>query len=1797
MATLLEPSVPLLPATGLSAPPAFPVSSRPPTKDPTSTTATPRSGAVAIPKDSAPREAPTPKRPARSATTRMPPSTARPLVPVTERRSHQPRPSTTRGHREAPTTATDADQPNNLSKYDIVPDGGSAGREGRQFAVSNVGNNGRIYLRPTIRPANQRCPQPQFVFPITPPSTAGLDPLKYDRSIEDQGSELHISQWSSTPEASPFVTGQTFFSDPQDSARAVKHRRALSDSTVHETTAKDSESGDFKIVISKPGDDHRPRTMEDIDPNAVPLLDINIPTWRIGTPRFTVRGTPVLRGSSYAPTEDFRSSSASLLNRQGGLNSSHLEMGSGRPSTLSVPVLRFSRSASTPTSPPPRRTVHPSYMSNLKIEPAMFDGLTFKPACDDRALVRYSPVTSAVTAATPPRLVAEITSPSFLDYELISDFFLTFRAFLESADLLRMLVARLRWALGRDDETGMVVRVRTFVALRHWILNYFMDDFVLDYHLRVTFCELLNDFVDELSKCNRSRKVQLKILGELKKCWRRVCALYWDGPEFDDSLEACVPVSPGGIAGHRDPDLDPSFWDQEDIEPPQLDEMLPSRKSTHERTSFVADISRAGHIGDSIVFENRPSTPEEQITPDPVEDMNPASPISMASVDIVSCSFPNKASRSGHPTGPHPLGAHPVTASSVYNQTGQVATTPRALVGKRVRPTAQAHKRNNSMTDSLRDHNSDKVSFKDQEFLMTVPYAGSLVRGNLLPPAQAFVDVEPDDVPRSARQNASLHPDSQEMVKARAQASAMSGHGMKKLLGSVRRALSTRGQGVSPTQGSFINVAPIGPRGATTNRLPGTAVVPQNRHRYNSARPPVRIDVLGAEAAEDFKNAVREEAAAEAERRGLPVLPNSTSVPADIGYSAAYMDSSTFDSLPQNHRHRPVSDMGITAGSKSIVIVDDTTPFGAVHRGTISGHPSVDAFAEAFRLGGADPTPPTTPPAPSFGGTPRRSSYLLNQHVLEPCLSQDPLPPFVPDLDTLGPGHSARPSEDQTRTSLATTQRSVRNYPPVSFRGSHCRNRSTRTHQSLNSMLNKRRYSFGSGMGRSSARSFDATTCSGVSVNNDEPEDPVPQPLHVLRRRPGGDLRAATNIGELDPVSLRRSQSVGSLTTYSESIRSSFVQSPRVDSFGNGEVVSIEYSQPRKEVYSLGQLAEKKPPKRDLSLFSTHSSKPVMRPSFEVEAQKLAQIPDDDEDDGGIESALMKLEGKFLDKKPRDDEEPVDPAEIGIAIGEPVINEPETRGHHEKFAMRQTFMFDADQDDQDEQDEQEPVDQQGDFLTPQRPLTEVKSFLSETSQESYSSIPILDRGGTDEGRSMHRGRAWTNMSILEGPEDDATPKPNKYGFLDDDVADSRHPSYDFVTKTESIEGIRFGENIPAEGEEEEDQSFLNDDSDLSSELSADGLDDDDDDDFGNEHDFAPRAAFPAHPLASPAPTPAPRRSPPSPPITLVQALEMSPPQTFKIPELHEDQVWNQKPLPPTPETSPTAPYIHSISSADDQTSTTEALRNAPKPEPADSNKYNVHLPFILAFDSEILAQQFTLIEKDALNEIDWKELIDMNWKNAQNNDSRSWVDFLRNTDAHGVEVVIARFNIMVKWAISEIVMTQHVEERARCIAKFIHIATHCRRYRNFATLAQLTIALSSNEVSRLTKTWALLPPHDHKTLQDLENLVTPMRNFYNLRAEMEVGSDLGCIPFVGIYTHDLLYNAQRPSEIAGSPTTPPLINFERCRIAAAVVKILLRLLEASTRYKFQPIEGITERCLWMSALSDEEIRRHSEMLE
>lgn len=1579
-----------------------------------------------------------------------------------------------------------------------------------------------------------------------------------------------------------------YFEQPKRASHAGRPRRAFSQSTIDEHQAeksvRDSDIGAFRVVIERPGNE--PRLEQPF--TGIPILEIPIPSYKLGTPRFSTRGTAFLRSSSYTATDDMRSSvltGTGTSRRNTGLDR-RTRILSRRHSDASPQMLQPGASPLSLFEISPGESPGP-IRQRTRIVPEMFDDLTFKPACDHPSVVRYS-AAGGIRAATPARLVAEITSPTFVDYDLLSDFFLTFRSFLDTSDLLNMLIARLKWALLRTDETGMVVRVRTFVAIRHWILNYFLDDYVIDYELRTTFCELLNRFVDELSNNPAHTKVPRKILGELKKCWRRVCALYWDGAEFNTELGPEIPISPGGVAGSRDPNLDPSFWAKDQPGPPRLDDIiepdfLPPETSVNEQHDYFADVSRAGHPDSTI--GHPPTASAYQAGKQ--EDQPPLSPTSVMSEDFVSCSFPSRGRVGGNS---QPLGAHPVPTSSIYDQAPPIAMTPRALTGKRVRP-AHAHKRSASFSDSFRDQRVQqnvhqqpvqKVLYKSTELLLALPYAGSLVRGNLFPPAQGFVDVVAPSTPADVNRAGTSLPG---ILANQKGPSAMSGPGMKKLLGSVRRALSTKNGNYpssSPTQGSFPHIPPLGVRGVTINRLPGTAVVPQAPPRNNGVRTPMRIDLLGAEVAEDFKKAVQEDADADSERheQGGTERQSRTSSMHDpnLRYSVMRPDETIEYAKPANRR-AAVSE--VTNGSKSIVIMDETNL--PVMTGALPVNASVDTFAEVFNQPSGGPTPPSTPPEATLG-TPRRSSHLLGEHTRSRSrsLSFEETPSLVVD---------SRPSGDDERSPFQRPlgRPSLRSRAPSH---SHKKSMSLRKYASYQSEFTRHR----------SERSFDATTFSGTEeVERLSQVTSIPLPLRVLRRRPGGDLRAVTNVGDLNTHQLRRPMSTGSFATYSDSVRSSFLLGSRL-SGDYVDVVSSNYDQSRsnENAFSLGALAEASP-KPTASLFSTHSSQPVMRPSFEKEAKYLAQIPDDVDDDGGVESALLKLEGKFEQRRS-------DASGVGYLKNDPGTHNSfgEADLDMSSFAFnhgedmsrkhRQNHVVDSSNYDTSAvgQASQDPHTTTAEELTsavyqPHR-SEENQRAMSPRSLDSYNSTPLLERGFTDDGIEGKGTSDWSQHSILCGPSNE------RLNTQFEATPHSSHPnSYDFIDETESMKSNARDQTKPSH--DSVTQSFLDlgtdsdDRSDLSSEMSLEVISRTEftELDASSTQTFPPiRAGTVIKEMPLPSQSP---RPPPSPSLTLVQALMLSP---KNIDTFHNGQQMH-KTFPPTPQVSPTAANATTFNTDRGASPSMNPLRSHVIPEA--SRKTSIHLPFTLAFDSQVLAQQFTLIEKDALNEIDWKDLIEMPWKDSST-ESRSWVDFLRTSEPRGVEVVIARFNLVVKWAVSEIVLTQDLGERVRCIIKYIHIAAHCRRYRNFATMTQLTVALTSNDITRLTNTWASVPTTDIQTLRELETLVTPMGNFYNLRAEMEgSGAGQGCIPFVGIYTHDLLVNSERPSQYASTPTTEPLVNFERCRTDAGIVKNLLRLLEASQLYRFLPIEGITERCLWMASLSDEEISRYGKLIQ
>src|SRR4051812_41426813 len=119
----------------------------------------------------------------------------------------------------------------------------------RQVISDGIDNG----CRPTVRPANQRYPQPHFVFPMTPPGTAGLDALAPGGNGQEADGSTGFREDSRWDASSPSTSGHEQSSGGKRTANRARQRRAMSDSTVPDTSiARESEPGGFKIVITQP---------------------------------------------------------------------------------------------------------------------------------------------------------------------------------------------------------------------------------------------------------------------------------------------------------------------------------------------------------------------------------------------------------------------------------------------------------------------------------------------------------------------------------------------------------------------------------------------------------------------------------------------------------------------------------------------------------------------------------------------------------------------------------------------------------------------------------------------------------------------------------------------------------------------------------------------------------------------------------------------------------------------------------------------------------------------------------------------------------------------------------------------------------------------------------------------------------------------------------------------------------------------------------------------------------------------------------------------------------------------------------------------------------------------------------------------------------------------------------------------------------------------------------------------------------------------------------------------------------
>lgn len=1396
----------------------------------------------------------------------------------------------------------------------------------------------------------------------------------------------------------------------------TRPKRSLSQSTIETQLANERlDSGAFKIVIDRP--DSAPK--DDTSQPHFPVIEVSIPHYRIGTPRFSARGTAFFHNSVYTRSSVHVDGGSSVLTpaeyerifpKPPGIEA-HAVV-SRRHSHAAQPYAYSIISNGGGRSMAPALATH-LYEPREPITPAVFERLALSP--NDPSIVKFSPINRDIIAASPARIIAQITSEKFLDYELLSDFFLTVRSWLSTHSLLSYLLARFEWAINRFDDNGRIIRVRAFAALRHWILNYFSYDFVTDRELRVLFCERLNALT-KLIKSRDHSASDLKLIADLKKCWNGRCLVYWDGPASAADGQQDVDIQPGGILGSRDSEL---------VHHSQLRSTtsLPAALSVNpaQVTACATSIS----TWYSVVMDTRELQAQahnRQSAAGTLQSL-PRSPSSEQSNPVLSCSIPAKQLKRVLPYANKAPGTQPVP----HNTDGRrvCPAAPSSTAYEPARPVA-VHRRSGSFSDAARDKRaplSSEVPTSSEAIAQELYQGNSMLRGQVVPPGPPFVTVAPttpiSELPRllpmaESSVNGGEGPCNRKLVVHNSAPT-------KGIIGNIRRALSGKHAGVSPaTQ----DVAPVPFSPLTAGKsatLPLNIMYQASSNGHMEAfRSQSRVDLLAASTYDAFQKAT------------APPLEEPDNADIVLGDEAPQPSQSSewqSSAIAESSRHllpeplRPdLSRLtsGVTDSSQSILIMDDT----GLNIPNLTG----------FRI----------PRAPETASTSRENLRATPVAFLPGSASAQ---------HTEGDeGRGARDMSHQSNKFMGS--RSLINpmehdARPVSSAGIMPRSRPsavTRNMSTGSASLSLRRCaSFQSTFGKHVA---------GNSINTDAPSDSSKRmtketPERMLRRRPGGDLRANQNVHDMEGP--RRPKSAGSIATYSESMRGSQM-------LGFGEKITrtfIARKSPDEVLYDLagpqvGGRREDMP-----SYVRTHSSQHALkRPSFQACVAEFARIPDDDE--GGVAATLLKLEGKYISPV----HSPAPPASSQSSKERsPAAPQPEEQVRVTELATDSSSSASA------AHLEDEEILLRGQVLQEDEPAVNSQAVPRETvistvyseSEDSYNPIPILARvGGEDTSPSLDKGKDKCS---------------NKDGEMRIDIPNGeRRLKRGSIAPSATTDSFLLDEN----------DEFL---SDVETEASAETID-------GNSKTNRWLNGT-NRPMSEPKENAVllGQQHPPSPPMTMENALSIH----SQARQAHDQR------KPPTPDPSPVSQHV-------------EPNILASKPTDALELK---HMPFILGCDSELLAQQFTILEKEALKEIDWRDLVDLRWHNTTAAPT-NWVDYLMAHDPLGIDLVTARFNIMVKWALSEIVLTDNLEERALCIMKYIHIAQQARKIHNYATLFQITIALTSTDCTRLSKTWDAVPTAEKEILQDLEMLVSPRRNFHNLRSEMEkANADEGCIPVVG----------------------------------------------------------------------------------
>ncbi|KAG7896506.1 hypothetical protein KL908_001020 [Ogataea polymorpha] len=217
-------------------------------------------------------------------------------------------------------------------------------------------------------------------------------------------------------------------------------------------------------------------------------------------------------------------------------------------------------------------------------------------------------------------------------------------------------------------------------------------------------------------------------------------------------------------------------------------------------------------------------------------------------------------------------------------------------------------------------------------------------------------------------------------------------------------------------------------------------------------------------------------------------------------------------------------------------------------------------------------------------------------------------------------------------------------------------------------------------------------------------------------------------------------------------------------------------------------------------------------------------------------------------------------------------------------------------------------------------------------------------------------------------------------------------------------------------------------------------------------------------------------------------------------------------------------------------------------------------------DSMEFARQITLIQFELFNKIDKFDLLARSYrfsrifKHPEPVGSKSIGNFVRNC------------NVITHFVIYMILRQRDIQARAENIKYFIIVADKLLRLRNYSSMTAIISGLSSTSISRLKKTWVLVPKHLVANFEKMDQLMSIGKNYSEYRSILKVVNEdpEPCLPFLGMYLSDLRFLTDGNSDYLHNNRN--LVNFGK---RLSIYRTIQEVIKFNSKaYHFEKIDEL-----------------------